>query len=407
MRVFCACVLALLVSGFAATGVCAQEDNNRDENGKIVRGPYETNRLFDNVWVGVGGGVNIYEHDFKVPGSFGGRLAPSLDINIGKWLTPSVGVRIGYKGLMGASWSENQYNFSSDEPYDNGLYKNSFGTMYIHGDVMWNLSNAISGYKETRLWNFVPFLSAGYARSYKSGVDWKNNELAVGVGLLNNIRLSNRVNLTLEFHQMIVKEGFDSQPASSHGGVAGMTSATFGVAINLGRTGFRRSNREALENQVGTLQTNNEVLVADNQEAKNNNDELQKENDALKAKLKEMEEQPKVVEKKIMLDVTPGAVFFQIGQTTLSKQELFHLDFYIKNVIEQDKDKVFTLTGYADKQTGSKKRNQQLSQMRVEYVYNLLQTKYNIPAERLVIKAAGSDVDRWGDPLLNRCVVLE
>ena len=96
-------------------------------------------------------GVNIYEHDFKVPGSFGGRLAPSLDINIGKWLTPSVGIRIGYKGLMGASWSENQYNFSSDEPYDNGLYKNSFGTMYIHGDVMWNLSNAISGYKETRL----------------------------------------------------------------------------------------------------------------------------------------------------------------------------------------------------------------------------------------------------------------
>ena len=108
-----------------------------------------------------------------------------------------------------------------------------------------------------------------------------------------------------------------------------------------------------------------------------------------------------------MLDVTPGAVFFNIGQTTLSKEQMFQLEFYIKNVIAQDKDKVFTLTGYADKQTGSAKRNKQLSEMRVNYVSKLLQEKYNIPAERLVIKSEGSAVDRWGDPTLNRCVVIE
>lgn len=44
----------------ASTGVMAQENGNRDASGKIVRGPYETNRLFDNIWLGVGGGVNIY-----------------------------------------------------------------------------------------------------------------------------------------------------------------------------------------------------------------------------------------------------------------------------------------------------------------------------------------------------------
>ncbi len=407
MRILCTVALSLVVGVFSYNAN-AQEDNNRDENGKIVRGAYETNRLFDNVWIGVAGGVNIYEHEFKMPGTFGGRLAPALDVNVGKWITPSVGVRIGYKGLMGKSWSEVPYQFSSAEANSEGLYKNSFGQMYIHGDVLWNLSNAISGYKETRLWNFIPFLSAGYARSYKSGVNWANNELAVGVGLLNNIRISNRVNLTLEFHQMIVKDGFDSAPyVYGKSRVGGMTSATFGVAINLGRTGFKRSNREALESQVGTLMANNDVLVKDNEQIKDNNDDLQKENEALKAKIKDMEENPEVVVEKVMLDVTPGAVFFEIGKTTLSKQELFHLDFYIRNVIEQDSEKVFTITGYADKQTGSKKRNQQLSQMRVDYVYNLLQTKYNIPADRLVVKAAGADVDRWGDPLLNRCVVLE
>ena len=135
-------------------------------------------------------------------------------------------------------------------------------------------------------------------------------------------------------------------------------------------------------------------------------EDLKKENARLRKTVEELESRPPKVEK-VMLDVTPGAVFFEIGRTELSPQELFHLDFYLKNVIAQDEDKVFTLTGYADRQTGSRQRNRQLSEQRVEYVRNLLQTKYNVPSERLVIKAAGSEVDRWGDPLLNRCVVIE
>ena len=36
----------------------AQENANRDENGKIVRGAYETNRAFDNTWIGLAAGWN-------------------------------------------------------------------------------------------------------------------------------------------------------------------------------------------------------------------------------------------------------------------------------------------------------------------------------------------------------------
>ena len=79
----------------ASTGVMAQENGNRDASGKIVRGPYETNRLFDNIWLGVGGGVNIYHGENDSYGSFGKRLAPALDLHVGKWITPSVGLRLG------------------------------------------------------------------------------------------------------------------------------------------------------------------------------------------------------------------------------------------------------------------------------------------------------------------------
>ena len=52
-------IIALFVfaSGFAS----AQENGNRDAQNRIVRGPYETNRFFDNIFVGVAGGVNLPE----------------------------------------------------------------------------------------------------------------------------------------------------------------------------------------------------------------------------------------------------------------------------------------------------------------------------------------------------------
>ena len=54
--------LAAVMSMMAAMAFesAAQENGNRDENGQIVRGPYETNRLFDNVWIGVAGGINLF-----------------------------------------------------------------------------------------------------------------------------------------------------------------------------------------------------------------------------------------------------------------------------------------------------------------------------------------------------------
>ena len=71
-------------------GASAQENGNRDAQNRIVRGPYETNRFFDNVFVGVAGGVNLYFGENDSEGKFGKRLAPAMDIHVGKWFTPAV-----------------------------------------------------------------------------------------------------------------------------------------------------------------------------------------------------------------------------------------------------------------------------------------------------------------------------
>ena len=75
--------LLIAVLALASSGVMAQENGNRDEQNRIVRGPYETNRFFDNIFIGVAGGVNVYQGENDSYGSFGKRLAPALDLYMG------------------------------------------------------------------------------------------------------------------------------------------------------------------------------------------------------------------------------------------------------------------------------------------------------------------------------------
>lgn len=378
----------------AATGVVAQENGNRDAQNKVVRGPYETNRFFDNIFIGVAGGVNIYHGENDSYGSFGKRLAPALDINVGKWITPSVGLRIGYSGIDAQGWTLGQTTYAK-RLVEGNIYKEKFGVSYLHGDVMWNFSNAVSGYKETRTWNFVPFLGAGWARSY--GNDAHNNEFAVSIGLLNNIRLCNLIDLTLEARHMFVNQRFDGVSRGSRG--EGMTSVTAGLTFKLNRRGFKRAQAPV---DVTPYLSRIRTLEGDNSDLTGRNKTLSDENEALRRR------KPETVtvagEKKV--SPTPVALFFRIGQATLDKKELTNLDFYVKNALDADKQKTFTIYGGADKATGTREFNQRLSERRMQYVYDLLVNKYGISKDRLKTVAEGDTNNRFPEPELNRTVII-
>ena len=378
----------------AAAGVMAQENGNRDAQNKVVRGPYETNRFFDNIFIGVAGGVNIYHGENDSYGSFGKRLAPALDINVGKWITPSVGLRIGYSGINARGWTSGQTIFAKGL-VDGNIYKEKFGVSYLHGDVMWNFSNAVSGYKQTRTWNFIPFLGAGWARSY--GNDAHNNEFAVSVGLLNNIRLCSLLDLTLEARHMFVNQRFDGVARGSKG--EGMTSVTVGLTFKLNRRGFKRAQAPV---DVTPYLSRIEALEGDNSNLAGKNKTLADENEILRNR------KPKTVTVagKSTVSPTPVALFFVIGKATLDKKELTNLDFYVKNALDADKNKIFTIYGGADSATGTKAFNQRLSEKRMQYVYDLLVNKYGVSKDRLKTVAEGDTNNRFPEPELNRTVII-
>ena len=371
----------------------AQENGNRDAQNRIMRGPYETNRLFDNIFVGVAGGVNLYfgEHDSR--GKFGQRLAPALDIHVGKWFTPSIGARVGYTGLQAKGWTTAGSMYAKGA--DGDLFKEKFGVSYLHADAMWNFSNAVSGYKEDRTWNFVPFAGVGWARSYGNGTH--DNEIGFDVGLLNVVRLCSALDLTLEARCLLVNQRFDGVTGGRIG--EGMLSVTAGLAYKFNRRGFKRASQAQPADYTPYLERIKRL--------ENTNNELASQNSALDAENEKLRNAPATVVSEQKVSASPVALFFKIGKATLDKKELTNLEFYVKNAMKADKDKTFTLIGSADKDTGTREINQRLSEQRMEYVFDLLKNKYGIAPDRLIRKAEGDTNNRFAEPELNRAVIVE
>ena len=81
-----------------------------------------------------------------------GFTAPSFSLAVGKWFTPGLGLRtkanIGWMGKVG----------SSDVPM----------LLSVNEHVLFNLHNLLGGYDESRVWNFIPYIGAGLAHTFKT-----------------------------------------------------------------------------------------------------------------------------------------------------------------------------------------------------------------------------------------------
>ena len=410
LNLFLGAAALIAVSLTASPAVMAQENGNRDENGKIVRGPYETNRFGDNWFIGAGGGINIFWNEGL--GYDNLKIAPSIDANLGKWFTPSVGMRIGYQGINSQVWSETATVLGPTMDTDKQMYLEKFGYMYVHGDFLWNISNAFSGYKETRFWNFVPYIHAGYFRTYGlDGVDFAKNQLAGGLGLLHNLRLANRLDLIIDMRATAL----DAQARGSDG-IAVLPTVTMGLAVDLGWPNFIRTSTVLAEfesvtvDQIAALEAAALALEMANASLQEENAMLSASNDKLNNQVKSLKAtsaQYASSSTAFFEEMGPAVVYFNIGQTVLDDKEMQHMDFIAKNILEKvdQQTKIYiTVAGTADGTTGTLKRNQYLSKARGEYIMNLLTQKYGISKDRIVLQP--EVISKPAKPALSRTVTI-
>ena len=149
---------------------------------------------------------------------FNGRPGPAIDIAVGKWFSPEWGARIGYLFE----------NFVKDD-------NSEFDSGYVHADVLWNMSNAIGGYKADRVYTISPYLNFGVTnvRNHFSGRLGK--DFSAGAGLLNDFKVDDRMSFIIDLRARAVTGRLTGK--GSGRALAG--EALFGLSCNLARGGWR------------------------------------------------------------------------------------------------------------------------------------------------------------------------
>ena len=371
-------VASLLSFSFTAN---AQENGNRDENGNIVRGPYETNKFWDNWFIGVGAGVNATAGS-HMKFNIGGL---AVDANVGKWLTPTFGVRAGYRGIKNGLKLKDGLRTS--------IKDGEWNQHFFHVDAMWNMLDAIDGYKETRFYKLIPYAQFGLL---KLTGNTKDTELGAGAGLLNTFRLGERVNFFIDVNWVCARGAIYKVPGKKY---ANLLAGTAGLVFNLGRTGWDRHSSVTpvvvplpfTLDQYNALQDRVNALEAENAALKN-------EIAALKAKT------PEVVYKDVEIS-TPATLYFDSNSAKISVREKAHLDYYIENVLAKTNNNI-TVYGNADKKTGTEAINNKIAGKRAETVKNYLVSK-GIDEARINVVNNGANENAFDPYQLNRCVVIK
>ena len=394
-------ILAAFAAAMISLGAFAQEDGNRDANGYVVRGPYLTNGGGANWFVGVGGGFGTsFGVDVKPFAQFTPANQWQAEAFIGKWFTPSIGVRAGYKGGM------NQF------VYDAALYNGNYASGeqvrfgYAHADILWNVSDALSGYKQTRFWDFVPYVGAGYL-GINNGVT--DNKFAVSAGLYNKVRLGEVVSLYLDVNLIGTENPLGlvnletgtpviTNDTKVYARPLYMPSATVGVAFNISR----KKNFDRFKT-VGVYKADYEKLFNENGELHNRVGALENENNRLKDQLIDCQSrQPQtkeVVVENTRVLVGSNIITFPIGSCVLSDTERAKVEAFAKSL---DQDTLVQVLGSADSKTGTETRNFALAKNRANVVKNEL-VKNGVSEDRI---AVDSTIDATDNAKTSRSAVL-
>lgn len=352
--------LSLLLAG-ACTSINAQEAEN-----------YYTKKWTDNIFVGAGVGVMSPLND---------GLNPTFNFNIslGKYITPTWGVRAQFSGLS-QKLDKQETGFAGDTK--------SFAELNF--DAMLNVTNLLGGYNADRVVDF--YLFAGPTMNFAKAVD-------------TNITIYQDGSKDVNFNEEGMKTRFGATAGLGLGfnvnekwainleGRFGVTPSIFGDASD-----YRKAEGSA-RLTIGAAYTFGGKKFVKGGEAKIVEKVVEKE---------VIKEVPVEVVKEIVKEVSgsgAAAIFFKIGKSQISPEGMVNVKLMAK-VIKQTPNTKYKVAGFADKATGTVTINQTLSEKRAQAVYDALVAEGVNPSQLEKVAMGGTD-PMFEKGYLNRVVILE
>lgn len=315
---------------------------------------------------------------------FSDLLSPAAAFNFGYRFTPVWGLRAGLSG-----WQAKGALLPLD------VYKYN----YLQGnvDVVADICSMFSGYRMRRAVN--PYLFAGIGVNGAFNNDeanaiaasfpadsylWDGSKISpvgrFGIGM--GIRLCDAVHFNIEANSNFLSDRFNSKRGSA---VDWQFNLMAGFTFNIGLHKGRKASSSSTTYVPAPAPAPKPAPKP--------------------APEPEPEPEPApapVVEKTPFSPVTEN-VFFLIGKYDVRESEMDKIAEVIR-LMTADPELKVSVTGYADPQTGSSKRNMYLSKRRAESVVEILKAA-GIDESRIVSSYKGSTESPYATPVENRVVV--
>ena len=378
---------------------------------------YLLNRMRDNWFIMADGGVGLMMSSYDKHEHFGHRLGAKADFFVGKWFSPLLGLRGGfdYEQIKGATWTGNYSALGYrnwPRQLDGGKYvPQHFNNFGLVGDVLFNVSNWLVGYKPYRFYNCIFYVGMTvnwvYCRDGARPVSdgpWKyganddpdhSRNYSMQAGILNSFAITKKIDFNVDLRFDLMQEHIDG---------AGMGYRTWNEypGILLGMTyKFGKSEWNAPVTAVCPeykyTDAEGDALVANLNNANRKIADLE---DQLRKCLEKKPAEAAVAEAPL------ATVYFPINRTDVLGVQRNVVAAVAEVMKNENRD--YLLTGWADNYTGNDQINVRLRKGRVATVKNEL-VKKGVAESRLETQINNGELTNYGPKCasLDRAVTIQ
>ena len=344
--------------------------------------------------------VNVFTPHWYAQAQIGGQYTLG-EIGFGKLLSPNVQVGVGYNfnQVVGARLTLNTWQSKAGQNVAGNVYKWKWNYVAPMVDATFNLTNLFCEYNPDRL------VEVGVFGGIGANIAWGNDEAAdaqkailagpgknlaevqaplenlwdgtktrfvARVGANVDFRVSDRVKLGVELSANTLSDKYNSKKA---GNPDWYFNALVGVKVALGETHTTK------------------VIPAPKPVEKIIERIIEKPAPAPAPKV-----ESQAVEENFRRDI-----FFPIGNTNIAKSQRTKIAEIVK-YMKENPDAKITLTGYADKGTGSAAFNDKIAARRAQTVYNTLAAK-GVAKSRMIKQSKGCRVQPFEENDMNRVTI--
>ena len=378
---------------------------------------YLFNRMKDNWFIQADGGVGMIMSPYDKHEKFGHRLGAKADLFVGKWFSPLLGLRGGvdFEQIKGATWTGNYSALGYrnwPRQLDGGKFvPQHFNNFGLVGDVLFNVSNWLVGYKPNRFYNAIVYAGMAvnwvYARegarpvsdgkwSYGANDDTEHcRNYSMQAGLLNSFAVTKKLDINLDLRFDLMQEHIDG---------AGPWKKTWneypgvlvGLTYKLGKSEWNAPITAVCPEWKYT-DAEGDALVANLNNANRKIADLE---DQLR---KCVEKKPKATD--AVEEAPLATIYFPINRTDVLGVQRNVLNAVAE--VMKNENRNYLLTGWADNYTGNDVINTRLRKGRVATVKKEL-VNTGVDAGRLETQINDGELTNYGPKCasLDRAVTI-